>query len=40
MEEAELFLKEGHFLPGSMGPKVKACIRFLKLGGKIAIIPS
>jgi carbamate kinase len=40
VEEAELFLKEGHFLPGSMGPKVKACIRFLKLGGKMAIITS
>ena len=40
VKEAELFLKEGHFLPGSMGPKVKACIRFLKHGGKMAIITS
>jgi carbamate kinase len=40
MEEAETYLEEGHFLPGSMKPKVKACIRFLKYGGKIAIISS
>ena len=36
--EAEKYLKEGHFLPGSMKPKVIACIRFLKAGGKKAII--
>lgn len=40
MEEAESYLEGGHFLPGSMKPKVKACIRFLKYGGKIAIISS
>ena len=36
--EAEKYLEEGHFLPGSMKPKVIACIRFLKAGGKKAII--
>jgi len=40
VEEAELFHEEGYFLLGGMGPKVKACIRFLKHGGKIAIITS
>ena len=40
MSEAEKYLEEGHFLPGSMAPKVKACIRFLKRGGKKAIITS
>lgn len=36
--EAEKYLEEGHFLPGSMKPKVIACIRFLKAGGEKAII--
>ncbi|MEM3486269.1 MAG: hypothetical protein QXI12_11685, partial [Candidatus Methanomethyliaceae archaeon] len=40
VSEAKKFLDEGHFLPGSMGPKVKACIRFLEWGGKEAIITS
>ena len=38
--EAEKYYQEGHFLPGSMGPKILACIRFLKFGGKKAIITS
>ncbi|MCQ5373637.1 MAG: carbamate kinase, partial [Candidatus Methanomethylicia archaeon] len=40
VSEAKKYLAEGHFLPGSMGPKVKACIRFLEWGGKEAIITS
>ncbi len=40
VEEAKKYLSEGHFLAGSMGPKVKACIRFLDYGGKEAIITS
>ncbi len=40
LEEAKKYLEEGHFLPGSMGPKMKACIRFLEWGGKKAIITS
>jgi carbamate kinase len=39
-EEAKQYFDEGHFLSGSMGPKVKACLRFLKNGGKKAIITS
>jgi len=39
-EEAKQYFDEGHFLAGSMGPKVKACLRFLKNGGKKAIITS
>jgi carbamate kinase len=38
--EAKRYLSEGHFLAGSMGPKVKACIRFIEWGGKRAIISS
>jgi len=40
IEEAERYSSEGHFLAGSMGPKVEACIRFLKWGGERAIISS
>ena len=38
--EAKIYLKEGHFPPGSMGPKVEAVINFLETGGKQAIITS
>ena len=38
VSEAKKYLEEGHFLAGSMGPKVKACIRFIEAGGKEAII--
>jgi len=39
-QEAQNYFNEGHFLAGSMGPKVKACLRFLENGGKKAIITS
>jgi carbamate kinase len=34
------YLAEGHFPPGSIGPKVKAAIQFVQRGGKQAIITS
>jgi len=40
MEEAEQYLEEGHFPPGSMGPKIKASIHFLKGGGEKVLITS
>jgi len=40
LAEAQKYLKEGHFLPGSMEPKIIACIRFLESGGEKAIITS
>jgi carbamate kinase len=40
VKEAEKYLSEGHFHPGSMGPKIEAGIRFLKKGGKEVIITS
>jgi carbamate kinase len=40
LAEAKKHLAEGHFLAGSMGPKVKACIRFLECNGEQAIITS
>ncbi|MCD6324490.1 MAG: carbamate kinase, partial [Desulfurococcales archaeon] len=38
VSEMEKYYKEGHFKAGSMGPKVLAAIRFIKHGGKRAII--
>lgn len=31
---------EGHFTPGSMGPKIQAAINFIESGGKLVIITS
>ncbi len=36
--EAEVLLKNGEFGKGSMGPKVEACIAFVRNGGKKGII--
>lgn len=36
--EAEKYYEAGMFPPGSMGPKVLSCIRFIKNGGKTAVI--
>jgi len=38
VSELKRYYKEGHFPPGSMGPKVLAVIRFLEAGGKRAAI--
>ena len=38
LEEIERLHAEGHFPPGSMGPKIEAVIRFLKAGGRRALI--
>ena len=40
LEEAEAYFELGHFPPGSMGPKIKAAINFLRSGGKKVIISS
>lgn len=37
-DELEGYLREGHFPPGSMGPKVEAVLRYLRAGGKRAAI--
>jgi carbamate kinase len=36
--EARTYLREGHFPPGSMGPKITAAVRFLESGGSAAIV--
>jgi carbamate kinase len=38
--EAEQYIAQGHFAPGSMLPKVEAALRFLKGGGREVIITS
>ncbi len=40
VSEARRYLEEGHFAPGSMGPKVEAAVQFMKSGGKKAVITS
>ena len=40
VEEAKKYMKEGHFPPGSMGPKIEAAIQFLESGGREVIITS
>ncbi|MGY5875988.1 MAG: carbamate kinase [Candidatus Thorarchaeota archaeon] len=36
--KAKQYVEEGHFAPGSMKPKIEACIEFIKNGGEMAII--
>jgi carbamate kinase len=38
LEEIERLHAKGHFPPGSMGPKIEAVIRFLRSGGRRALI--
>ncbi|HEX9464845.1 MAG TPA: carbamate kinase [Alphaproteobacteria bacterium] len=38
LSEVKALHAEGHFPPGSMGPKMDAAIRFLEMGGKRVII--
>ena len=38
LDQARAYLREGHFLSGSMSPKVEACLRFLEFGGERAMI--
>ncbi len=38
VSEAEKYLREGHFAEGSMGPKIRASIQFLKNGGSNVVI--
>jgi carbamate kinase (EC 2.7.2.2) len=40
VKDARKYLQEGHFPPGSMGPKVQAAINFLEWGGERAIVTS
>ena len=40
LEDAKRYFDEGHFPPGSMGPKIDAAIEFLENGGRRVIITS
>jgi carbamate kinase len=36
--QAQRYIEEGHFAPGSMLPKIESCVEFIKNGGEKAII--
>jgi carbamate kinase len=38
LEEARNYLAKGEFPPGTMGPKIRAAIRFLESGGEKAVV--
>ena len=38
LDDAEQHLEEGQFAAGSMGPKVRSAVRFLRHGGEVAVI--
>ncbi len=38
VDEAQRYIAQGHFAPGSMLPKIQAALRFLKAGGQEVII--
>lgn len=38
LSEAKQYMREGHFAPGSMLPKIEAVVNFLERGGKAALI--
>lgn len=40
VSEARWYSSEGHFPPGSMGPKIEAAVQFVKESGRSAIITS
>ncbi|MBW2683476.1 MAG: carbamate kinase [Deltaproteobacteria bacterium] len=40
VDEAEAYIEQDHFAPGSMLPKIQAALKFLKAGGKEVIITS
>ena len=40
LTEAKNLMQEGHFPPGSMGPKIQAAINFLEAGGNQVVITS
>lgn len=40
LEQAKAYHDEGHFPPGSMGPKIEAAIKFISSGGAKTIITS
>ena len=40
VKQAKQYIAEGHFAEGSMAPKVRAAIHFVKHTGKDAIITS
>jgi carbamate kinase len=40
LAQVKQYFQEGHFPPGSMGPKIEAAIQFLESGGRMVVIAS
>jgi carbamate kinase len=40
IDQARLYLEQGHFPSGSMGPKIEAAVGFLEGGGERVVICS
>jgi carbamate kinase len=40
VDRAEELLAEGEFPPGSMGPKIEACVTYVRATGRPALITS
>ena len=40
LEQAERYIKEGHFPSGSMKPKIEAAMQLIQRGGKKVVITS
>jgi len=38
LKQAQQYIAEGHFPPGSMLPKIEAAVEFVKMGGPMAVI--
>lgn len=38
LREAQQYMADGHFAPGSMLPKIEAAVEFVRMGGPLAII--
>ena len=36
--ETRKYIADGHFKPGSMLPKIEACLQFIQNGGRAAVI--
>jgi carbamate kinase len=40
VDEAQKYLNQEHFPPGSMGPKIEAAVEYVRSGGKEVLITS
>ncbi len=38
LRQAQAYLDDGHFPPGSMGPKIEAALQFIRQGGEKVVV--